>query len=202
MAKAASMDLTTHTEQVVRNLAGTPGVFASASVQTWPVTPGPRASAFAQGPSFSVVKGSGFGAWWPVELGWPATTGAQNQVCYAFFPSTRRLAVRVGREVRIYDTGDHAIGGVFQPQGGDPSLVFASQYGLVRLSDLPQVWPASHAFAPTLPPAQATPPVISPVISGEPDVFAAIEKLAVLREKNILSEDEFSNKKAELLSRL
>jgi hypothetical protein len=180
------------------------GVFASASTQ------GPTASAFVQGPNVSVVQvpgpvvhvpgpvaqSAGSAAWWPPELGWPSTTGAQNQVSYAYFPSTRRLAVRLGREVRIYDAGDHAIGGVFQPQGADQSLTFTSQYGFVRLTDLPQVWPATPVLAPQLPPVQATP------INGEQDIFAAIEKLAILREKNILSEDEFSTKKAELLSRL
>jgi hypothetical protein len=34
------------------------------------------------------------------------------------------------------------------------------------------------------------------------DVFATIEKLAELRDKRILSEQEFATKKAELLARL
>ena len=34
------------------------------------------------------------------------------------------------------------------------------------------------------------------------DIFAALERLADLRQKNILTEEEFAAKKAELLSRL
>ena len=37
---------------------------------------------------------------------------------------------------------------------------------------------------------------------GQTDVFATIEKLAELRDKGILSEQEFATKKAELLARL
>jgi hypothetical protein len=36
----------------------------------------------------------------------------------------------------------------------------------------------------------------------EADIFGAIEKLATLKEKGILTDDEYSAKKAELLSRL
>jgi hypothetical protein len=38
--------------------------------------------------------------------------------------------------------------------------------------------------------------------SNQQDVFSTIEKLAELRAKGILSDDEFASKKAELLSRL
>ena len=36
----------------------------------------------------------------------------------------------------------------------------------------------------------------------EEDIFSKIEKLAALKDKNILSIEEFENKKGELLSRL
>jgi hypothetical protein len=34
------------------------------------------------------------------------------------------------------------------------------------------------------------------------DIFAAIEKLGALKERGLLTEEEFANKKADLLSRL
>jgi hypothetical protein len=144
------------------------------------------------------VQGSGYGSWWPADLGSPAATGSQNDMSYAYFPTPRRLAIRLADKVRIYDTGDHAIGGVSQQQGGDQSLTFNSQYGVVRVSDLRLVSPAPEVAAP---PA-ATTEAPAPASSGERDIFATIEKLATLRDKNILSEEEFSKKKAELLARL
>jgi hypothetical protein len=47
-------------------------------------------------------------------------------------------------------------------------------------------------------------PVNAPSFGNAPsqDVFATIEKLADLRAKGVLSDDEFSAKKAELLSRV
>jgi hypothetical protein len=40
--------------------------------------------------------------------------------------------------VRVYDTGDHRIGGVSQQQGATQTLSFSSQLGTVRLEDLKQ----------------------------------------------------------------
>jgi hypothetical protein len=37
---------------------------------------------------------------------------------------------------------------------------------------------------------------------GREDIFAAIERLAGLKQKGILSEEEFTAKKAELLARI
>jgi hypothetical protein len=76
--------------------------------------------------------------WWPGDLGVPASVGAQNNLRYAWFPSTRRLAVDLGGSVWIYDTGDHQIGGVSQQQsGGGMSLTFTSQHGVVDIASLP-----------------------------------------------------------------
>ena len=44
------------------------------------------------------VQGGGFGSSWPAELGSPSSSGAQNDMSYAYFPATRRLAIRVGGE--------------------------------------------------------------------------------------------------------
>jgi len=168
------------------------------------------------------VQGSGYHSWWPPELGQPSSTGAQNDLRYAFFPGTRRLAIQQGGMTRVYDTGDHSIGGFSQQQSGDQSLTFTSQFGLVRVADLPLVSPApapapapataaapapQTTSAPTAPTAPAPDlhapgaPTQAPTPGGH-DLFAAIEKLAALHDKGILSEEEFSAKKAELLSRL
>ena len=167
------------------------------------------------------VPGAGNpGQWWPAELGMASSTGAQNDIRYACFPATRRLAIQVGGgEVAVYDTQDHQISGFSQQQGGDASLTFSSQYGVVRVADLPRVGapapaapppPASVApAAPPPPPAAIQPPAPSPApppaaaaASTDDEIFGRIERLAELRQKGVLTEEEFAAKKAELLARL
>jgi hypothetical protein len=77
--------------------------------------------------------------WWPDGLGTPSASGAQNDMRYACFPDTRRLAVMRDGRVRVYDTGEHRIGGFSQQQSGSQSLSFSSQIGTVRLEDLKEV---------------------------------------------------------------
>jgi hypothetical protein len=77
--------------------------------------------------------------WWPATLGTPSAVGAQNDLQYAVFPGTRRLAIKDGDYVEIYDTGNHRIFGVAQAQSADQTLTFTSQDGLVRVKDLPKV---------------------------------------------------------------
>ena len=179
----------------------------------------------ASGVSLFVPGSMSSGNWWPSELGVPGSTGAQNHLRYAFFPSSRRLAIDLGGTITVYDTGNHQISGFSQQQSGDQSLTFTSQYGLVRVADLPVVQPAddsapapapaapaSHEAAPPAPaptpaPSAPAPQQPSPMAADSPsvssdDVFAKLERLAGLREKNIITEQEFEAKKAELLSRL
>lgn len=135
------------------------------------------------GVSLFVPGASGFGNWWPGDLGSPAWTGAQNNLRYAFFPASRRLAIDIGGRVTVYDTGDHAIGGFSQQQGGDQTLSFNSQYGLVRVADLPLVSsvPEAGQQAQQQQPAQpAAPslvaearPVEPPMPSAPPSHFAS-----------------------------
>ncbi len=132
--------------------------------------------------------------WWLADLGSPASVGAQNDLRYAFFPAARRPAIARGGQVTVYDTGDHRIGGFAQQQSGDQSLTFTSQHGLVRVADLPGVVVGSAPAAPA-PAAPAAP-------AEADDIFAKIERLAALRAKDILTDQEFEAKKAELLSRL
>jgi hypothetical protein len=75
--------------------------------------------------------------WWPTGLGTPSAVGAQNDLRYAVFP--RRLAIKDGDHVEVYDTGNHRIFGVAQAQSADQTLTFTSQNGLVRVRDLPKV---------------------------------------------------------------
>ncbi len=161
------------------------------------------------------APGGGFGATsWPAELGQPSSSGAQNDLHYAYFPDSRRLAVRKGGHITLYDTGDHSIGGVSQQQSGDQSLTFSSQHGTVRLADLklvdgagegardtaaPKPEPEPAAAAPRAEPKAETPP---PASVAEGDLVAMIERLATLRDRGILTDAEFSAKKAELLARL
>lgn len=143
------------------------------------------------------------GDWWPADLRWPNSTGAQNGVRYAYFAQARRLAIEVNGKVTIYDTLDHQIGGFSQQQSVGGSLTFASQYGLVDVASLPVV---SVDGVPQQAAASWPPPVQgdagAQAAAGGLDVFAAIEKLADLRAKGIISDEEFATKKADLLSRL
>ena len=170
------------------------------------------------------VAGSGLSSndWWPAELGSPASTGAQNNLNYACFPLSRRLAIRQDGKVSVYDTGEHRITGFSQQQSGDQSLTFTSQLGLVRVADLPVVIaksphvpeppsaPANEPPRPEPSPVAPPPPAPAPIVAASPlppsaatdDILTTIERLSDLRQKNILSEAEFASKKAELLSRL
>ena len=77
--------------------------------------------------------------WWPAELGDPSTSGAQNDMRYAFFPDERRLLIEDHGTLTTYDTGDHRISGVSQQSSSGHNLAFISQNGVVDLSELQQL---------------------------------------------------------------
>jgi hypothetical protein len=78
--------------------------------------------------------------WWPAELGVPSASGGQNDARYAIFPSTRRLAIQINGVTKVFDTGDHQIGGVQQQQGGGyGSVSFTSRFGTFDVSSLPEL---------------------------------------------------------------
>ena len=79
--------------------------------------------------------------WWPVDLGIPNSTGAQNNVRYAYFAEPRRLAIELDGKVTVYDTLDHRIGSFSQQQSHAGSLSFHSQHGLVDVGVLPVIKP-------------------------------------------------------------
>ena len=191
-------------------------------------------------PAARGTSSAGFGTvggdWWPPELGRPSSSGGQNDSAYAYFPSTRRLAIRSGGTVAVYDTGDHQISGVQQQQGARGSLEFSSQFGTFTVDSLPVVdnesserpeepaQPARQqaaAAAPAARPAPAAAPAVhaqaaAPSHAAAPpaparspggastaaEIGSAIETLAALRDKGFLTEDEFTAKKTELLTRL
>jgi hypothetical protein len=171
--------------------------------------------------------------WWPASLGVPSSSGGQNNVRYAIFPSTRRLAIQINGVTKVFDTGEHQIGGVQQQQaGGYGSVTFTSQSGTFDVSSLSELGAQQVAETPTAAPAprhqsqhqssapprfaaqtqaqafqtHATPAPAPEPASGAPGdpatIVAAIESLAGLHQRGILSDEEFAAKKAELLGRL
>jgi hypothetical protein len=157
--------------------------------------------------------------WWGIEMGVPTATGAQNDINYAYFRAAKRLAIKIGDQLSIYDTGHHEISGISQQQGGDASLTFRSQHGLVRLAEL-HLLPAdsdelkAESRTPTLGHAHderadteetgkrtdTVPPAARPADAA--DVFVKLERLADLNTKGIVSDAEFEAKKRDLLDRL
>ena len=172
--------------------------------------------------------------WWPSDLRWPNSTGAQNGVRYAYFAQARRLAIELNGSVTVYDTQDHQIGGFSQQQSYGGSVTFSSQYGLVDVTRLPVVSvngvqqnrnmaghtngfaPTQEAipeFTPEYPPAVSAAQAPFPLqtesqprpgkpVAGDADIFLMIEKLADLRSRAIISDEDFNAKKTELLARL
>ena len=162
----------------------------------------------AAGVSLFVSRSDAAGQWWPSGLGSPASIGAQNDLKYAYFPSSSRLVILQDRQVRIYDTGEHRISGVSQQQSGDQTLTFTSQIGLVRGGDLRLVKQEEEPKSPEAA-SEPVPPLPGLLSQARPvatsthdDIIALIERLAELRKREILSEQEFAAKKAELLGRL
>jgi hypothetical protein len=165
--------------------------------------------------SLFVANPSTFGNWWPADLGMASSTGAQNNIRYAYFPSTCRLAIEINGHVTVYNTLDHQIGGVSQQQSGGASLSFTSQYGLVQVENLPvisvdgvaqqpqgQAPMQNNQYTPQPVFTPAPEQTFNPATTAESDIFTLIERLADLKQKGILSDEEFATKKAELLQRL
>lgn len=159
---------------------------------------------------------------WPEELDTPSSTGSQNGMHYAVFPARQRLAIIINGHMTIYDTRDHLISGVSQQQGSDQSLTLTSQHGPVTLASLE---PIDHQQTKSHAPEMHTvrhdgshEEVGSSEVSAERPaqdrssrdrveddhaaIFAKIEGLANLHDKNIITAEEYSAKKAELLGRL
>lgn len=159
--------------------------------------------------------------WWG-DLGAPNSSGSQNGMSYAIFNNIGRLAIQLNGVVTVFDTLDHQIGGVGQQQGGNYSVSFTSQYGNVNLDTLPIVsgngnqtepiqqqepinnQPQSNGYEQQQYSMEPCEPIQNTVSNSnvDEDIFAKIEKLAGLKDKNIISVDEFENRKSALLDRL
>lgn len=166
---------------------------------------------------FQPLKGgSGSGNnWWPDGLGTPSSTGAQNNIRYAVFPSSQRLVVQRNGETTVFNTLNHQISGVSQQQGGDSSLTFTSQFGTISTLNIPMVsgpgltsGATNFASAPAPSPAPTQQPAASPPPQNNnqnaisQDTITLLENLGKLRDAGVLSDDEFSAKKSELLARI
>jgi hypothetical protein len=139
-------------------------------------------------------------SWWPAELGVPASSGAQNDLRYAVFPATGRLAVERNGRCRVFDVGDRIISGIsLQSTGGD--LILSTPDGDRPLSHFPEISQTPHERQAESASAAAEAPSIATTCSAD-DPYAALERLGALKAKGILTEEEFSSKKAELLARL
>ena len=193
--------------EISRILANQPGLLRSGSFQSQSQS-GSGQQSQASGAPYASGQSSLFvpdpqAHWWPSDLGAPNSTGSQNNVRYAYFSGARRLAVETGGDVWVYDTLDHQIGGFSQQQGMGSSIIFTSQYGTVNLSTLPVVSRNGQPLAPVKA-SQSTPPSSSPtnVPVSHADILDAVARLGELRDKGILTDEEFASKKSELLSRL
>lgn len=176
------------------------------------------ANALAQNQMFPVIPAGtpGSNQWWPVELGSPFSSGAQNNLRYAVFP--QRLAVENNGNIVVYDTLDHQISGVSQQQGNNTSLSFNSQYGTISVSSLPIVsgapeqptdvepMPQTNFSQPYQEPSSTMAsnstqaPVHNDVSADE--AIRLLEQLGRLRDAGVLTTEEFDNKKRELMARI
>ncbi len=182
---------------------------------------------FEQPAAGTPFQGQNFGSWWPAEFGSPSSSGGQNNMRYAYFPNpTDRLVVDLNGYNTIYNTYGYNISGVSQQQSGNGfNLQFSCQYGYVDVNTLPQILPNQPVtetpieFAPAAPSFPVVPefnnnnnnsnsfvaPVATPIAPTsvfDEDIIKNIERLADLQKKGILTDEEFTSKKKELLARL
>ena len=156
------------------------------------------------------------GPWWPAGLGRPSSSGAQGEMAYAWFPQARRLAVRHGDRLAVYDTGEHGITGLSQG-GGAASLRLRAGAHEIGLSELVEVGEAARDWTkPRMTEARDEPAprageglarsrgLDAPAddMTGPGDPLATIGRLAALQAAGALTEQEFVAKKTELLARV
>ena len=106
----------------------------------------------------------------------------------------RSLVVERQGQISLHDTGELQISGCSQSSGDGGVRFSTGGAETIALSSLP-----------TLQPQPPAPAANSPAAAGDPaqaDVLDALAKLGALKEQGILTEAEFSAKKAELLKRL
>lgn len=166
--------------------------------------PSPPQGMAAMTPMASMAPMTAPQRWWPEALGTPASSGAQNGLRYALFSTQKRLAVmQEGDRCRLFDAGDQQILAVAVDNSSGAVMVStaAGERPLSQLTELTST--AESEPEPEVEPAQAAASSTAGASSaGADDPYAALERLGELRGKGILTEEEFSLKKAELLARL
>lgn len=155
--------------------------------------------------------------WWPEQLGMPAASGAQNGVHYAVFPEQRRLALLQGERCRLFALGDQRVLGL-GAQGSGGALMLLTAEGEQPLASLEELDATAQPTSSQITDAAASPDAGTVGAgtggagtggsgtggsgSSGDDPYEALERLGALKAKGILTEEEFSSKKAELLARL
>jgi hypothetical protein len=80
---------------------------------------------------------AGGGNWWPGDLGFPSSTGGQNNSRYAYFPDRGRLVTEDNGYVTVYDTTGITVYGFGQQQPGPVNgLTLSTSNGQLRPTDL------------------------------------------------------------------
>jgi hypothetical protein len=130
-------------------------------------------------------------AWWPPEFEILTSSGSQNHTRYAYFGPTQRLVIDSFGKTTIYDTRGHFITGFSQQQATGSAATFETDEGPIDLSQLPVI--AAENQTDTHDPRGGQTP---------DDIFSTIQKLADLRAKGLVNEQDFERKKKELLDRL
>ncbi len=74
--------------------------------------------------------------WWPQNLGTPAAVGGQNDLHYAYFPTSSRLLLQQISQITAYDTANLSITGFSQQQPGSSLLVLHTSQGTLAVTDL------------------------------------------------------------------
>lgn len=150
------------------------------------------------------------GNWWPSEYGIPNASGAQNHFKYAYFGHpVNRLVLEVDGKQTIYDTHEHHINSVSQQQGITNKYAFTSQYGVVDVDQLKVVEygtahedPLATLIEQVEEAAHSKSKVSETIEIKSDDIFETIERLAQLKQKGYITDEEFASKKTELLKRL
>lgn len=161
------------------------------------------------------------------QFGLPAASGSQNGMRYAWFPAHRRLVVEGHGRRRVFDTADLAIHGVAQQQSVDGTITFTSQHGPVDLASLREVDVPAHGIhghsreagpgaradenrerSTSARPAAADSTVVeaeaasSVAPTSQAQTLDLLSKLAELHARGVLTDQEFTSKKSQLLDRL
>ena len=189
------------------------------------------ANALANNTIFAPNPVTGNQNWWPNELGQPFSSGGQNNSRYALFPNRLAVEVNgvltvydtldhnIGGVSQQQGSNDSLM---FNSQYGNISVsnlpVVSNLQGASgaggNVNHQNFMQPQEPAFQPApleqspqapqqnlqQPPAQK--PQLQPSANAGGDVFQLIEKLASLRDIGAVTEEEYQNKKNDLLSRI